>query len=133
MGRRPFLPWRAGYLPVAGTRQNLGSTISTIICLILMRVVFLMETFFQFWHSVVGSILVVVLMHLLMLIVDIQCIVAQPARMMRWRLKRDAGNAVQYQTARRVTRNVWRHPGNAVQTARRARKGVRSFQGNAAV
>jgi len=71
--------WHAGYSPVAGTRQNLGSTTSTIISLILRRVGFLMEICYQFWYSVVG--LVVVLMLLLM--VDIQCIAVQPARMVR--------------------------------------------------
>merc|ERR1719369_1600273 len=41
------------------------------------------------------------------------------------------GNAVQSQTARRVTKGVRRNPGNAVQTARRVRKDVRSRPGNA--
>merc|ERR1719187_2765397 len=78
--RRVFLAWRAGSSPVAGTRQTLDSITSTIIFLVTMVGLGLMETFFLFWHSVVGSaeVLMVVVMLMLMvgmlMVVDMLCI-----------------------------------------------------------
>merc|ERR1719318_858489 len=75
--RRVFLAWRAGSSPVAGTRQTLDSTTSTIIFLVRMPLG-LMETFFLFWRSVVGSVVVLMMVVMLMvgklMVVDMLCI-----------------------------------------------------------
>merc|ERR1719318_1318723 len=76
--RREFLAWRAGSSPVAGTRQTLDSTTSTIIFLVRRPPLGLMETFFLFWHSVVGSVVVLMMVVMLMvgklMVVDMLCI-----------------------------------------------------------
>merc|ERR1719228_2914025 len=75
--------WRAGSSPVAGTRQTLDSITSMIISLVIISLVMvlgLMETFFLFWCSVVGSVVVLMvglLMVVAMLMVDILSIAVQ--------------------------------------------------------
>merc|ERR1712168_755781 len=91
-----------GYSPVAGTRQTLGSTTSTIIfSMMMLELLALMETFFLFWCSVVGLVVEVLMVGLLM-VVDILCIdeellTRRPVLTVRMKMKHvRTGNAGQH-------------------------------------